>query len=287
MGVRSLGGRTRRVPCHSHGQGADATRFRSLGPWFDGLDFGPGVGRPRQVRPLQGGRWLIACVSAVQQAQISPVTSVGGVPVSCSVPAVSVDGVVRPIPLSADSEHRLLTELKAYKATSVLRLSNRQGEPSLAVRVTFACETLPCRVKVGLQVFEVTHYAARVRWCTRCQKLNYTAKFCKQSIQICPRCGGRGHGKEGCSASPSCPNCSGPYSAAWLGCPEYRTRLLANKITNIHAVQSRNQTGQTDTIQQHRNQQTCTHNPTILIRGPAPKPTTNSNTQNSYLCKYC
>ena len=36
-----------------------------------------------------------------------------------------------------------------------------------------------------------------------------------------------------------------------------------NKITNIHAIQSRNQTGQTDTTQQHRNQQTCTqpHNP--------------------------
>ena len=42
--------------------------------------------------------------------------------------------------------------------------------------------------------------------------------------------GGRGHGGEGCSASPSCPNCSGPHSASWLGCPEYRTRLLANKI---------------------------------------------------------
>ena len=79
-------------------RGAGAIRFRSLGPWFDGLDFGPGVGRPGQVRPLQGGRWLIACVSAVQQAQISRVTYVRGVPVSCSVPAVSVDGVVRPIP---------------------------------------------------------------------------------------------------------------------------------------------------------------------------------------------
>ena len=156
-------------------RGAGATGFRSLGPRFDGLDFGPGVGRPRQVRPLQGGRWLIACVSAVQQAQISPVTSVGGVPVSCSVPAVSVDGVVRPIPLGADSAHRLLAELKAYKATSVQRLSNRQGAPSFAVRVTFAREALPCRVKVDLQVFDVTRYAARVRRCTRCQKLNHSA----------------------------------------------------------------------------------------------------------------
>ena len=79
-------------------------------------------------------------------------------------------------------------------------------------------------------MFEITPYAARVRRCTRCPKLNHTAKFRKRSIQICPRCGGRGHGREGCSASPSYPHCSGPHSAAWLGYPEYRTRLLANKI---------------------------------------------------------
>ena len=149
------------------------------------------------------------------------------------------------------------------------------------MRVTIACETLSCRVKVGLQVFEVTLYAARVRRCTRCQKPNHTAKFCTQTVQICPRCGERGHGREGCSASSTCPNCSGPHSAAWLGCPEYRTRLLANKIES-QTSQSRNQTGQTDTTQQHRNQQTCTHNPTILTCRPAPKPTTNSNTENSY-----
>ena len=108
-------------------RGAGATRFRSLGPWFDGLDFGTGVGRPRQVRPLQGGRWLIACVSAVQQAQIGRVTSVGGVPVSCSVPAVSVDGVVRPIQLGAEAEQRLLADLTSYQAMSVQRLLHRQG----------------------------------------------------------------------------------------------------------------------------------------------------------------
>ena len=157
------------------------------------------------------------------------------------------------------------------------RLSNRQGAPPLAVRVTFACETLPCRVKVGIQVFEVTPYAARVRRCTRCQNLNHTAKFCKQTIQICPRCGGSGHGREGCSASPSCPDCSGLHSAAWLGCPEYRARLNANKKSQTcmpynHVIRQ---------AKQHRNQQTCTHSPTILTCRPAPKPTTNSNTLNS------
>ena len=90
-GVRFFGGRTRGVILTYRGAGA--TRFRSLGPCLERLDIGPGEGRSRQVRPLQGGRRLIACVSAVQQAQISCVTSWGrggggGVPVSCSVPAV-------------------------------------------------------------------------------------------------------------------------------------------------------------------------------------------------------
>ena len=62
-GVHSLGGRTCRVPCRSHGQGSGATQFWSLSPWFDGLDFGPGVGQLRQIHPLQGRHWLIACVS--------------------------------------------------------------------------------------------------------------------------------------------------------------------------------------------------------------------------------
>ena len=56
------------------------------------------------------------------------------------VPAVSVDGVVRPISLGADAEQRLLTDLTPYQATVVQRLLNRQGAPSLAVRVTFSCE---------------------------------------------------------------------------------------------------------------------------------------------------
>ena len=57
---------------------------------------------------------------------------------------------------SVQTQNTLLTEVKAYKATSVQRLPSRQGAPSLAVRLTFACEALPCRVKVGLQMFVVT-----------------------------------------------------------------------------------------------------------------------------------
>ena len=56
---------------------ACATQLRSLDLWYNRLDSSPGVGRLRQVRPLQGDPWLVACVTVAQQVQISHVTSVG------------------------------------------------------------------------------------------------------------------------------------------------------------------------------------------------------------------
>ena len=141
------------------------------------------------------------------------------------VPNLSIDRLDRPIPLGSDTEQRLLSDLKSYQAIAVQRQLNRQGALLLAVRVTIACEALPCQVKGGFQVFEVTPYAARVRRCARCQKLSRTAKHCRQTTQTCRGCGGRGHWREGCGALPLAQT-----ARAHMGCPEHRTRLLVNKI---------------------------------------------------------
>lgn len=186
-GIRSLGGRTREVPCHSHGQ-----RVRvppASGASAHGLMGSTSVAG----RPLAG---RLSVCSAAGSDWLCDLCGVGGLLVSCSVPAVSVGGVVRPITLGTDAEHRLLTQLKAYEATSVQRLPSRQGSPSLAVRVSFACEALPYRVKVGLHVFEVTQYAACLRRCTRCKKTQVYSKI-MQANQTSPRCGGGGGGVTG------------------------------------------------------------------------------------------
>ena len=126
----------------------------------------PGVGRPLQVRPLPSGKWLIACVNAVQQAKIGRLERVGGVPLACSIPRVTVEGVIKPLPLYSEALRRAVTELCPYKVLSAERLKNRDGTPSHAVRVTFALQSLPFEVRRGLEVMRVTLYAAPVRQCS-------------------------------------------------------------------------------------------------------------------------
>ena len=48
-----------------------------------------------------------------------------------------------------------MKDLRSYKATAVHRLTNREGVASLAVWVTDVLEAIPCRVKGGLQLFQV------------------------------------------------------------------------------------------------------------------------------------
>ena len=75
---------------------------------------------------------------------------------------------------------------------------------------------------------------------------------------------GGGHGRWGCSAPPSCPNCSGLHSAAWLGCPGYRIRLLPNKIKAqtympyIRAIRQAKQILHNHTDNIANNRPTCT-----------------------------
>ena len=215
--------------------GRGPSRFRSLGPWYDRVfDSMPGVGRPLQVRPLPSGRWLIACANATQQAKIGRLERVGGVPVACSIPRATVEGVIKPLPLDSEALKRAVTELRPYKVLSAERLRNRDGTPSHAVRVTFALQSLPSEVRLGLEVMRVTPYAAPVRRCSKCQRFGHTAAQCRARQQLCPRCGRGGHERALCNSAPSCLNCGGPHSAAWQGCPEFRTRLLANKIRSQH-----------------------------------------------------
>lgn len=171
-------------------RGKGRARFGSLGPWYDrAFDAIPGVGRPLQVRPLPSGKWLIACATEIQQARVGRLETIGGVPVACTTPRATVEGVVKPLPLENEALKRAVAELRPYKAISAERLRNRDGTPSHAVRVTFGLRTLPTEVRLGLEVMRVSPYAAPVRRCTKCQRFGHGASQCRSRQQLCPRCG--------------------------------------------------------------------------------------------------
>ena len=47
-----------------------------------------------------------------------------GVPVSATMPARTVDGVIRPIPLASEVEDRFVEDLQSYLIAAVHRLTN-------------------------------------------------------------------------------------------------------------------------------------------------------------------
>ena len=55
------------IPCHSFSHHPCTSRFQCLGPWFDLLDFRPGLRRPSQVCPLQADH-LHVCDAAGSDA---------------------------------------------------------------------------------------------------------------------------------------------------------------------------------------------------------------------------
>ena len=114
-------------------------------------------------------------------------------------------------------------------------------------------------------------------------------QFHIQTTQTCPRCWGEGSRKEGCSAPPPRPDCSGPHSATWLGCPEYRTRLSVNKIKAQiympynHATDKQNRSY---TITRITQPITDPHTQSYIHHTQATLKITNSNTKNTQLGKH-
>ena len=186
------------------------------------------VGQIISQRQLAGNRWLIGCTSADQQNKLVHLTKLAQIPIKCTIPTATTEGVIKNIPLAQD-----LRELRPLipQAKSIFRLNNRDGTASKAIKITFESHTLPKFVTIGLQDYQVFTYVAPVHRCQKCNRFGHLKKECKTKKQICARCSQPGHNTPDCKAVTSrCVNCKGPHSAAYLGCPEYKLRHTANKI---------------------------------------------------------
>ena len=98
--------------------------------------------------------------------------------------------------------------------------------------LTFDTPTLPDRIFLGFERFDVEPYIPLPRRCFKCQRFGHGARTCRATEDVCPLCSGTGHKQEACpnKESPTCANCKGTHSAASKECPAFITEKRALEI---------------------------------------------------------
>ena len=200
------------------------------------------VGAVKSVKQISSDKFLIGCCDIRQQLRLAALTTLGGIQVSCSVPVPVTVGVASGIPTNVTMEEVLQrvdsvldSEGHALCLVSVkdaVRLTNRDGSPSLAVRLTFEATTLPAAVVINKTEFPLKPFSAGVVRCFKCQRLGHLAKACPAKLIVCSSCGVTGHNAKNCTSHKRyCINCrSDSHSSAYGGCPKQKQWLIANRL---------------------------------------------------------
>ena len=198
------------------------------------------VGPVKSIKPI-GAKFLVGCTSAMQQGRLVRTKKTGQITVDCSIPVPTVEGVVRGIPVEVN-----VTEIQSNLGPSlasdgsvmegatvkkVARLSLGNGEPSRAIRVTFAATQLPAAILIKRREYAVSPYVQDVVRCYRCQRYGHLRKQCKARHAVCGACGGHNHTAVACTAPVrTCPNCGGKHSAGAKACPTRKEWTTANQL---------------------------------------------------------
>ena len=181
------------------------------------------VGTVKSVRKLQSGDWHVECTSKSQQENLSKITDLAGVSVTCFIPTKSSDGIVYnlPDPLAL----RYHTDVVKFQVIS----DTSDRAEVFTTRIIFATETLPTKLHLKGIDYNVIPFSRPQQRCTNCQRLTHTKHTCSFKTR-CSRCG-KGHPRSQCQAhKPMCANCQGPHSAAYRHCP------LQNNVTNNNSA---------------------------------------------------
>lgn len=187
----------------------------------------------------------MGCNSKNQQNKLTKITDLGGVTIKCFTPEATTEGVVKGIPRE-HSENEILrmdirvniksesgkTAQKGLAAIKkIVRLKNKKGDISEAIKITFRTAVLPDSVTLEGEELPLEAFACPVRRCGRCSRFGHSGPQCRAKTKTCARCGGRDHDVTGgCDQERHFVNCHGGHSAGYMGCPEYRVRLRANTI---------------------------------------------------------
>ena len=196
------------------------------------------VGAVRSIRPISNCKIIVGCDSSLQQSRLVNKTSIGQVEVRCTIPELTVHGVIRGIPRYVQMDEFLKriewvsdsgghTHSKV-KVKGASRLIFKDGKASEAIRVTFITQKLPLLMKIK-QEYRVRPYVAEVRRCHRCQRYGHTKRQCNSKQEVCQTCGRQGHSSSGCRATQrKCCNCGGEHSAGSMNCRVLKECQVAN-----------------------------------------------------------
>ena len=115
------------------------------------------------------GKFLTGCRWRQQQEALLKTKVLSGVNLACSIPQLTSEGVIRPIPAGVDCQF----PVEQPNVKEVHRLTNRDGTKSQAIKITFLSAQLPDSIKLDYQEFMVHACVPPVRWCTTCNKLGH------------------------------------------------------------------------------------------------------------------
>lgn len=209
-------------------------QIRKLGPYgiqkYVQQATGRAIGKFKQ---LPSGKWVFGCDDKAQQTKFSQQTKLANIEIKCTIPVPNVEGVIKGIPLSDEAWTAFLKEANSREDISrVMRLNDRRGQKTTAVKITFRLPKLPDTVCISGQLMDVFPFRAQVRRCTRCQKLGHVTSKCRQKHNICGQCGRPNHHMKECKSEPRCVNCHGTHRSGDPMCPE---KLIWQRATEERA----------------------------------------------------
>lgn len=225
-----------------------------------------GISKPQNFKMIKN-TLRITCTNQSEQNRLLKTTEINGKQVEASLPWSSLtERQTRESTSTYNNEHlihgiifKVSTELTdeeivaATEAVKVRRLKTRDSESAQLLKtetvvLSFDGEELPTYLHIGFLKFKVSQYIPRPFRCTRCQQYGHRAERCSR-MRKCPKCG-EDHDYVQCNIQDRqdmhCPNCSGPHSAGWQGCPEHQ------KVKQVLQIKTTEKLSYRDALLKHK-----------------------------------
>lgn len=211
-------------------------RYRSYGQFTTGLFKSVEINDVSHQKRLSINKWIVYLKSESSQTKLLQVKDLGGIKINCSTPQRRAVGVIKPIPVGIS-----MAQIQAAcpDVKEAYRLKRKDGNESSAVKVIFATNELPPKMKIGNEYMNVDVYVDPVLRCSKCQKIGHKKSSCRSKQTLCPRCGKDAHDVSNaenniklCKVPESerfCINCKVKgHSSAWKGCPSQKFQKQIN-----------------------------------------------------------